>query len=313
MKKFNISKVSAMHAVQWVCSRVAVIYLVLFIFSLTCIDLKMFSDRIKVRHLNQAIPNFTEMVNFSMGQDKKQVVNWAPYKNYFELILRYMPDDVVARQLLGVVDFYAGHKEKAIALFKSSVDLKGRQLFWSNYNLGVIYYKKGMWSQAAEYLLKAISINPQLSIFLMKSSIIYKQIFSIPGFTYSLEEGIDNAKSKAYILLLSSLHSMGQYDKMMVISKLAIPDPKVLYKDEIYYYTGLAFYEAGQFQEAFLLFQKSLTIEKNNPDVYYYIANIYQKAGRLEESRNFFQVSYALHQKNDPRFPFEAHVELGFL
>ena len=65
-------------------------------------------------------------------------------------------------------------------------------------------------------------------------------------------------------------------------------------------------------EKAFLLFQKSLTIEKNNPDVYFYIANIYQKAGQFDQARALLQVSLALHQKNDPRFPYDSHVNLRF-
>ena len=190
--------------------------------------------------------------------------------------------------------------------------MNGHHLFWPNYNLGVIYYKKGMWPQAAEYLLKAVSSNSQLMVLLMQSSIVYKQIVANPDFIYSLDEGINNAKSKAYILLLSSLKNMGQYDKMITIADMGISDQKLSYKDSMYYYAGLSFYETGQPQKAFMFFQKSLTIEKNNPDVYYYIANIYQKAGQQNYARDFFEVSYALHQKNDPRFPYEAQVNLRF-
>ena len=68
----------------------------------------------------------------------------------------------------------------------------------------------------------------------------------------------------------------------------------------------------GQMGKAVLLFEKSLTIEKNNPDVYYYLADIYQNAGQLEQSKEFLQVSYALHQKNDPRFPYDKQTYLRF-
>ena len=311
MYKPNISLALA-RSFKWLASRVAVIYVILFLVCLTCVDLKTLDNRIKVRRLNQAVPNFTDMINFSMDKIKGQEVDWAPYKNYFELILRYLPDDKAAKQLLGYVDCYTGQEEKAIALFKSSALMNGHLLFWSNYNLGVLYYKKGMWPQAVEYLSKAILANSGLNVFLIQNSIIYKQILSYSVFSYSLDDRINTAKSKAYVLLLSSLHYMGQYDQMIAMSKLAIENQNLFYKDDFYYYAGVAFYETGQIQKAFLLFQKSLTIEKNNPDVYYYIANIYQKAGQLERARDFLQVSYALHQKNDPRFPYEAKVNLCF-
>ena len=86
-------------------------------------------------------------------------MDWKPYQDYFELILSYIPNDVITEGLLGYVYCYSGHEEKAIALFKASAQMNGKFLFWSNYDLGVLYYKKEMWPQASQYLLNAISSN----------------------------------------------------------------------------------------------------------------------------------------------------------
>ncbi|MBF0571895.1 MAG: hypothetical protein HQL12_08520 [Candidatus Omnitrophica bacterium] len=300
------------NTIQWLAGRVAVIYIIVFLFCFTCIDLKTLDMRIKVRHLNSSIPDFTDMIVFSKAQNAKNDLDWKPYKRYFELILRYMPDDLIIRQLLGFVDYYAGQEQEAVLLFKGSVAINGQALFWSNYNLGVIYYKKGLWTQSAEYLLKAFESNPRLSVLLMRNSVVYRQISASPFFKYSLSDEIMDAQSKASILLLSVLNHMGQYNKMILISNLAIANQNLSYKDAFYFYEGLASLEMGQEQKAFLFLQKSLAIENNNPDVYYYIAGIYKKAGQLEHARDFIQISYALHQKHDPRFPYEAQVNLQF-
>ena len=149
--------------------------------------------------------------------------------------------------------------------------MKGKFLFWSNYNLGVIYYRKGMWPEAAKYLLNAISSNTKLSLALMQDAIIYRQIVASPFFKYSINDGINDAQSRSYILLLSCLHHMKEYDKMIGVANLGIENQKISYKDAFYYYEGLAFYEKGELKNAFLLFQKSLSMEKDNPDAYYYI------------------------------------------
>ena len=298
--------------IRWICTRVALIYIVLLIFSLTCIDLKMLDMRIKTRHLNSAIPDFSDMIIFSKDQNAKKDINWKPYKNYFELILRYMPEDVITEQLLGYVDFNMAQEQKAMDLFKSSAVTHGQALFWPNYNLGVLYYKKGMWPQAAEYLLKAFTSNTKVTLILMQDSMVYKQIFISSSVKYSLSDEINDAQGHAYVLLLSCLQNMKQYDKMLIMSNLGIANQNLSYKDAFYYYAGIAYFEAGQMDKAFMLFQKSLSIEKNNPDVYYYMANIYQKVGQLQQARDFLQLSYALHQKNDPRFPYESQVNLRF-
>jgi len=300
------------HALRWLFCRIAVIYIIVFLFCMTCMDLKTIIERVKVRHLNDAIPDFSDMILFSRDQSAIRDIDWRPYQDYFELILSYLPDDQITMQLLGFVDYNAGREEKAIALFKSSTQMNGKYLFWSNYNLGVLYYKKGMWPQASEYLLNAISSNTRLTLLLMQDSMVYKQILASSYFKYSLDEEIKDAQSRAYILLLSSMYHMKQYDKMIVIANLGIKDQALSHKDAFYYYDGLGFYEIGRIKDAFLMFQESLNLEKGNPDIYYYLADIYQKAGQLEQARDLLQISYTLHQKNDPRFPYEKLANLRF-
>ena len=146
----------------------------------------------------------------------------------------------------------------------------------------------------------------------MQDSMVYKQMLANSFFNYSLNDEIRDAQGRAYILLLSSLFHLKQYGKMIAISNLELDNKDLSYKDAVYYYDGLAFYEMGQLKNAFLLFQQSFALEKANPDVYYYMADIYQKAGQLEEARDLLQISYTLHQKNDPRFPYDNQAKLRF-
>ena len=295
---------------RWVFSRVVVIYFIIFVFALSCVDLKTFKMRIKVRRLNQAVPNFADMINFSEGKAEK--VYWAPYRRFFQLILSYIPSDIIARELLGYVDFYSAQENQAIDLFKSSTTINGQLLLWSNYNLGVLYYKKGMWPQAEGYLLKAISSNSQLDLLMMRNAIVYKQILVNSAFTYDLQDTINEAKGGAYILLLSSLYHEGAYDRMVQVADFGLKNQHLFPRVDFYYYAGLGYYEKGRLHEAFLFFQKSLEFNKDNPDVYFYIADICRSAGRPEQARDFLKVSYLLHQKNDPRFPYERGVSLRF-
>jgi len=301
-----------LNTVRWAFSRVGVIYVIVFVFCLSFVDLKTLDMRIKVRHLNDAIPDFAPMIHFSKHLNGNQEVDWEPYKHYFELILRFMPDDVVGQQLLGFVDYYTGQQEKSVALFKSTALLHGQNVFLSNYNLGVIYYKKGMYPQALEYLLKAITSNPQLTLIIMQNSTVYRQIFASPAFRYSLDNETIDAQSDTYILLLASLHALGQYDKMWVIATNAIAREDLHKRGAFYYYAGLALLGLNQTEKAFLFFQKSLSIEKDNPDVYFYMAHVYQNTGQAAQARNFLAMSYSLHQKNDERFPYDQKVNLRF-
>jgi tetratricopeptide (TPR) repeat protein len=298
--------------IPWIFSRVGMIYIIVLVFCLSFVNFKSLDERIKVRFLNDAIPDFSDLIIFTKDPNAKNELDWRPYKNYFGLIYRYMPRDPVARQLQGLVDYYTGREQEAVNLFESTAMEKGKFLFWSNYNLGVIYYKKGLWSKAAESLFKAIGSSPKLTVLLMDHSLVYRQIMMNPYFKYSLTDELKDGLSHAYILLLSSLSYMKQYDKMIYIANAAIGNPILSHKDAFYYFEGLAFFEMGHFQEAFGLFEKSLTMEKENPYTYYYLANIYQKAGQAEQAHTLLQASYTLHQRNDPRFPYETQAKLRF-
>lgn len=56
------------HITQWLISRVALVYIVIIIFCFTCVDLKMVEMRIKVKHLNGAMPDFSDIIVFSKEQ-----------------------------------------------------------------------------------------------------------------------------------------------------------------------------------------------------------------------------------------------------
>jgi Tfp pilus assembly protein PilF len=105
---------------------------------------------------------------------------------------------------------------------------------------------------------------------------------------------------------------MGQYDKMFMLSKLALDNQDLTHKEAFYYYAGLALLGMGQTDKAFLFFQKSLTINENNPDLYFYMANIYQSQGHQKEAQYFFQASLSFHQKNGERMPYGTQLNLRF-
>ncbi|MBF0510857.1 MAG: tetratricopeptide repeat protein [Candidatus Omnitrophica bacterium] len=298
--------------IKWFFSRVAVIYLVIFIFCLTCLDLKTLDERIKVRRLNSAARDFSQLILFEKGlMAKDEKVSWQGYKDYFELILQYVPDDMIAKQFLGYVSYYVGDEARAIKLYKDVAQLGGQDVFWPDYNLGVIYYKKGMWTESAQYLFKAIGANPKLTAFLVQTSIIYRQVSASPYFKYTYGQQLENALEKSYILLLSTLNHLKQYDKMIILANSAL-GRGLPCKDALYLYLGVGLLEEGQLAQAEQFFQKSLLIEKNNPEVYYYMANIYKTMGRLKEAQNLLEVSLMLHRQNNPRFPYDRSINPRF-
>ena len=296
---------------QWLTSRIAVIYIVLFVLILTCVDIHTVEKRNKIRHLNGISPDFTQMNNFLTHQVPKPAMNWVPYKNYFELVLRYMPQDAIAQELLGYVYYYMGQENKAIALLKSASNFSDN-LFWPNYNLGVIYYKKGMYEQSFDYMSKAIAANPQGTVGYMYSSVMYRQIFFRYSSKLDVKEQLNDAFGLAYILMEASLQHLQRYDQMLMIAASAVSHKEFPYQDAHALYAGIACLELRQADKAVLLFERSLNLEKNNPLVYVYLAQIYKAIGKEQAGQELLKISQDIRMKNEGRFPYDQNIELRY-
>lgn len=302
---------SIFNTLIWVFSRVGIIYLIFILFLFTCVDLKKLDLRIKIRHVNAAMPNFSSLIAFAKHK-KNTTVDWKKYKNYFEMILQNNFDDVMTKNMLGYTYYFMGNEEKAQRMFEDSFFTGYQNCFWASYNLGVLNYKKGLYQQASNYLKKTININLVGSVEVMKSSIVYHQIFASPEFTYNIDEEILDALSSAYILMAATMINLGQFEQAVKVCSLAMQNSQIRRKEAFFYYAGVAFFKLGVFDKAILFFQKHLEIEKNNPLVYSYMSQIYESVGRKEDSVKLFKIFQVLNNSNQKMAPYDQEIELRF-
>ena len=310
------------HVMKFLLSRVGIIYVLLFIFLIFCVDLKKIDERVKIRRLNGMRPEFAQMIDFAKHYQPAQTVDWTPYKDYFERLLSYLPnnstaeklhieDYFIAKTLLGYIYFYTGQEKKAISYFGASEDFN-RHFFWSNYNLGVIYYKKGMYAKALKHLNQALETDPEMTIKFMNNSTLYRQIFSSNSFNFNLKDELREAFGSAYVLMAASLGHLQQYKEMLMVSVAAINKKEVPNQEDIYFYAALACLELKEIDKAAVFFNSSLSIKKDNPVIYLYLSRIYKVAGNDQKSQEALKISQEIHSKNSQWHPFDERVELRY-
>ncbi len=300
-----------LRVLKWLVSRVGIIYVLLTVFILFCVDLKTVDERNKARQLNGMRPDFKEMIVFSKSLNHLENINWKPYKDYFEKVLKYMPDYSVANELMGYVYFNMGQEQKAIASYNKVLTIS-KNYFWPNYNLGVIYYKKGFYQEAFTCLRRAVESNPEWTIKYVYDSMMYRQIFVSGAFKYNLKEELNSAYSSAYILMLSSLERLKRYDAMLYLSLFVISKKEFPNQDAFFFYAALATFEMKQLDKSLSFFEQSLILDKNNPMTYLYLSRIYKMAGKDQASENLSRIFESLSVKKSERFPYDQNIGVRF-
>lgn len=301
-----------MDQAKWLLSRIGVIYLLLAVIICLGVDIKTVDKRTKIRNLNGARPDFTMMNDFLEKKIPPQQMNWVPYQKYFELVMTYMPNDPTAAGLLGYVYYHAGQENKAIALLRMTAD-SGPDMFWSNYNLGVVCYKKGQFEIAINYLTRAIRSNPMVIRDYAYSSVIYRQILAGYRNNYNFKDSLMEAYSDAYLLIEASMGHLKQYDQMLSVAGSAMAMRELPYQDGHLFYAAVACLQLKQLEKALLLFERSMAVEKNNPTVYLYLSQIYKAVGKDDAAAELMKVYQTLDKKNDPRFPYDERISLRYL
>ena len=272
---------------RWLLTRVAVLILIWCLILPQLVNFKTINDRLKVRRLNDNRPNFSSLVAFSQGRGDVSPQEWRHYQDYFRLVLKYIPDDPVAEGFLGFMYLQTKNEAQAIALLEKSA-FKAPLFFWSDYNLGVYYYRQGNFKLAAQHLQNAVNVPVTSLVSVMMSSIIYRQIFVSSNFKSSVAKQVQQAYQDAYVLLLASLDALGMSEASVSLSLRALKD-KFNQQDSLYYYSGLGFFKMRQYDKALFFFNKSMEMANKEPWSYFWIAKLFEINGDQEKAAEYIK------------------------
>lgn len=155
---------------------------------------------------------------------------------------------------LGVMFYRRGEIEKAIEAYRKSIRLNPNYEEAYN-NLGIIYQEMGNIEGALECYQKAIEINPQ-----------YEKGWTNLGLLYILKGDLKKAEES--------------------FQKILIMNPSHL---ESYMHLGMVWKREGQWQKAIESYKKALSLNPLHGETHYHLGLLYEEMGRMDLALPHYQ------------------------
>ena len=176
---------------------------------------------LKIKTLNYLLPLDADLLEFRDHPDQMDRDKLKDILIYYRSIYGFEKKDPEGPAPCGIAAYafyYSGKKDTAIEYYNKAIRLNNR-FFWFYYNLGVIYYNDEHYDKAIEYFAKALSIEPQDSMYFLVLTKTYKDFLKvfhleIVNYGQSLSEGYEHAR------------------KFLVICKMFIDQPDIKAKIE---------------------------------------------------------------------------------
>ena len=301
-----------MVAVKWLFTRVGILYIGLFVALAFLVDAKAAASRVRIRRLNDARPSMSALVSLARGDVSPQAMDWKPYRSYFDLVLRYMPQEWTTRMFLGVAEYYQGEPGKAAVDLRASADAFP-PLFWNCYNTAVLAFERGDMSLALAYLERAVQIPPPMAASAARSSVLYRQIMSSGNFDMDIEKDAASAREDVYLLIVAARYYAKDFAGARSVALQVIAMPEIRDKEPFYFYAGASSLSLGNAAEAMPLLGACLKQKSRNPWAYRYAGQILVAAGDAREGQALLHTAEELGKDASSGFPYSERVHLRFL
>jgi len=278
-------------------TRVATIYIAIFLIFFFLIDFKEPLKMAQFRVLNRVQPeSYMYLINLMNKQASFDADKMREHLLYFRKIAEYLPDRAAAPAMLGFCYYHAGDNVRALANYQKSIKLNP-VFFWSQYNLGLLYFKEGRYEEAASSFLDAVQTKPDVSLVIYYTSKIYSDMINglqIPrsGVAQRLRGGYANA----YRLLVLSYFSRGEYQKMLQQAVSAIQYDRFGF---FYYYAGFGAYQNKDYEQAVLFLKECLNRDPAHKQAFYYMAMALKEMGQPQMSAGILRRHDSLPDRKD--------------
>lgn len=215
---------------------------------------------------------------------------------YNEEILRLDHNNIDALINLGVIYINEGLYTEAENLFLRAISIEPVNEE-ALYNLGVLYSATGNVHSAVDLLNSAVQINPQNGKIYQTLGLYYLQIQSYDEAeknllkAVSIDQGLIEAKM-GLIILYQNQNRLKESDKYInEIIKLSPNYP------QLNLLIANQKFMVGETDSAIVYALKEIQEEPNQADVYYFLSTLYGKRGELLKSQNAFYMAEKLLNK----------------
>lgn len=251
---------------QFIFKRSWVLYAVVLLILAKAID----HQQAGVKTLNFLRDNAFYVNQFSEGVRPYDEKIFFKATTYYQTMTKIMPELPIVYGVLGYCHYYLGNIQNSIQNYKRALE-EYPKLFGFHYNLGLIYYEKGMWQKAINYFKEAINVDPQ-------SSVAYYALISklrLPGTLQGDEwlvkttETLKNRYDDSLVLMLESYNNLKDYDALYVAAQ-QVGNTTKSHKDIIQFYAGWAAFQSEKYEVAFFHFNQCIELNSQYKDAYHY-------------------------------------------
>ncbi len=223
----------------------------------------------------------------------------------YKKILKKIPSESNALNLLGLIEYQRGKFEDAVGLISRAIHYNNKNSdFFSN--LGAVYNSMGRVSDAIEAYQQALKIKPNCPTIYYNLAGIFLQIGDSLKAVRFYEKAVANKTDffQAYTNLSAIYNQQKQYEKALDYAKRGLrfqADDLALLNNK-----GNALNGLGYYQQAVNVFQKVINMTPNNPVGHINLANTLQDIGKFQEAVHHYELA----KKLDPQNP-KIHNDLG--
>lgn len=250
------------NTIRFFSKRVFVLYFIVAVLASLIFDCELILRRARMKALDRVRPDkFDYLLLLEKGTrvDEKKL---EEYTFFYEKNVEYLPNAADRYGMLGFCYYHLGQHEKALEIYKEA-SLLTNIFFGFHYNMGVIYFKQGDYSNAAKALEMLTRASMAKNIELVMSSRALRPFLAgKTGTANDVVERLRTTFTNGYKLLV--IIKFRKQDYLSVIGYatqaliLELPE-----EDFFLYYLGRAAYERGLYEKAIGILQDAVEI---NPD-----------------------------------------------
>ncbi len=287
--------------------RLFVLYLVVFFLIYFIVDWKKMTAHAKATTLSRLMPTYDYLVAYIEGQEPFDRVKLEEYEYYYERLLDSLqwPD---IQGMMGFCHYHLGHEKLAIKAYKRAIQINPNY-FAFHYNLGLIYFKKGLYEEAIKNVLAALETDWEYNLHFIHQSKTYLPILKRTGKLESeVVQRLQKGYYSCYTILVLSYYYLKKYPQMFYVCRDALEHIDGEEKKRLFYfYSALASYQLKEYKKSIFFLQEYISFIPDDPDAFNYMGLSFRALGMEPLAQKALTQAALFKDREDPK----ALVEHG--
>jgi tetratricopeptide (TPR) repeat protein len=209
----------------------------------------------------------TANINMKAGLDCLKLDLTHKAGAYLKKSIEANPYNGETRYYMGIYHMQNKEYDAAVIEFMRSLQSESDPNIFSN--IGLAFYKIGMYDHAAGYMKKALDIAPHNLYYLLNSGCIYQKKHDYAAAVEYFQKALTYASTpEATVNLGHAYYLMGMHDKAAAALSEALLRYGALprYAERIYYLLGLSYMDSKNYKSAGLNLKNARALNPGNPD-----------------------------------------------